>query len=78
MQSGQSFLVMKLKFNTLAARALWVIALLLASALLVWYAYTQTLQPQSRTVRVGLYENLPKIYRDVNHKPAGLLIEIIV
>ncbi len=68
---------MMLKFNTLAGRALWLIALLLAGALLIWYAYTQTLQPQSRTVHVGLYENSPKIYRDEKHKPAGLFIEII-
>lgn len=68
---------MMFKFNTLTARALWLIALLLASALLVWYAYTQTQQPQSRTVQIGLYENPPKIYRDEKHKPGGLFIEII-
>ncbi len=68
---------MKFKFNTLTARALLLIGLLLVSSLLIWYAYTQTLQPQSRTLQVGLYENPPKIYRDETHKPAGLFIEII-
>lgn len=68
---------MTFKFNTLTVRGLSLIALLFACALLIWVAYTETQQPQSRTVRVGLYDTPPKIYRNEQASPAGLFIEII-
>lgn len=68
---------MKFELNTLTSRALLLLALLITTALFIWYAYIETMPQQNRTVRVGLYDNPPKIYRDGDNKARGLFIEII-
>ncbi|QIK37484.1 response regulator [Caldichromatium japonicum] len=48
---------------------------LLAMGMLIWFWLAQAKMP--RPVRVGLYQNPPKVYRDEIGRPAGLFIELL-
>ncbi len=55
----------------------WGPALLIALiALLVWYSGGQA-SAQSRTVRVGVYENMPKVFTDESGQPSGIFIDLL-
>lgn len=56
--------------SSLAAIA---VAVLLAAAAGIFFGHSG----RDRTIRVGLYENAPKIYVDDNGRPAGLFVELI-
>lgn len=62
----------KIKF-TFAAVALFAV---LASALWVWWGYHNGSHFQ-RIIKVGFYQNAPKVYTDAQGKPAGLFIELL-
>ena len=61
-------------------RAAWfVLPVLLLAAIAWWAAGTRRggAATDAPTLRVGLYENAPKIYRDGNGRPAGLFVELL-
>jgi signal transduction histidine kinase len=45
--------------------------------LLVFFIGVASLRAENRTVRVGLYENAPKVFSDKSGKPSGIFIDII-
>lgn len=60
------------------ARSLLASLFLAAVAALAWFAWQwHAEQADGRIVRVGLYENAPKIYTDQNGLPAGLFVELL-
>lgn len=63
-----------------ALRRLILAVLLLASSgsLLVWAAnfYGDAGEP-AKVLKVGLYENFPKVYTNAQGKPAGLFVELL-
>ena len=63
--------------RTTSRAALSLMALLLAAGL-VWSWLLPRLDSEERLlVRVGLYENAPKVYTDATGRPAGLFIELL-
>ncbi|GAB1393296.1 hypothetical protein MASR1M60_14590 [Rhodocyclaceae bacterium] len=54
-----------------------MVALLGAGLLAAWFVMPLETRGPQREVRIGLYENAPKIYTAANGKPAGLFVELI-
>ena len=53
-------------------------AFFLGLLLFLSYGFTTSLSPtQTRTVRVGVYQNEPKIFIDVNGHASGFFIELL-
>lgn len=68
------------KHKALASHRAWGVigvAVLLIVASLVWRQHHfQDIRSRDQ-VRIGIYQNAPKIYRDANGKPAGLFVDLI-
>jgi len=52
-------------------------ALVLATVLLWFWGAVEAAHAERRPVRVGLYENAPKVYTDATGRPAGLFVELL-
>jgi hypothetical protein len=60
--------------HAVAARA----ARLVLTVLALWLGLAPAIAPGTeRLVRVGLYENEPKVYTDASGHPAGLFVELL-
>lgn len=62
------------------AQAMRLAALVLAAGIAAWQVgCTQRASPEpaERTLRIGVYENPPKVYTDGEGKPAGLFVELL-
>ena len=60
-------------------RRVWIAVLALAAVVAVAVAAVAVLRPtgEQRTVRVGLYENAPKIYTGPDGNPQGLFPDVL-
>ena len=60
------------------ARSLAILLVPVALTLTIWIRLTDgPARDTGRLIRVGLYENAPKVYTDANGHPAGLFVELL-
>jgi len=63
--------------SVFAGKLKWLLMLAVVLLALVGWSYIQVSPGEGRILRVGMYDNPPKIYRDAQHRPAGLFVELL-
>ena len=54
-----------------------VVACLLVAGAAAWQPWARHAPARTTTLRVGLYENPPKVYTDPRGRPAGLFVTLL-
>lgn len=59
------------------ARLSFVVLLMAFVGIALGWGYRQSRGEMEQVIRVGIYQNAPKIYRDEQQRPAGLFVDIL-